>query len=114
MSNFGFNFHLYKTLSDRCVGKGATSTYKTDFSTVTLTNKCRNVITGGCQCGWDPTTPEAICLRVRSLDYAYGSARDDIGGIIKKKSLKFNNFKDFGRVPSRIRTDDIQNHNLTL
>ena len=43
-------------------------------------------------------------------------------GYIKKKSLKFNDFKDFWRddfkdfwrVPSRIRTDDIQNHNLTL
>ncbi len=32
----------------------------------------------------------------------------------KEKSLKFKDFKDFGRVPSRIRTDDIQNHNLTL
>ena len=32
----------------------------------------------------------------------------------KEKPLKPNGFRGFWRVPSRIRTDDIQNHNLTL
>ena len=30
----------------------------------------------------------------------------------KEKPLKPNGFRGFWRVPSRIRTDDIQNHNL--
>ena len=36
------------------------------------------------------------------------------GNVVMQKLLERISFKEFGRVPSRIRTDDIQNHNLTL